>query len=97
MDGDRDLTRGTGRALSPVVGGVLLVGIVVTLAGVTFFMVNGLSDETSPAPQAALDLHVADDGPAHVIEHRGATGSTAATVASSWRASPTRTPSRRGR
>ncbi|WP_136715255.1 type IV pilin [Halorientalis salina] len=48
------------RAVSPVVGAVLLVAISVTLAGVGAIMVFGLADDPEPAPDVALELETAD-------------------------------------
>lgn len=44
------------RAVSPVVGGALLIAIVVLLATVTSAMVLGLADDEPPAPTARLQL-----------------------------------------
>ncbi len=44
------------RAVSPVIGSILLVAIAVVLAALTFFIAGELADDTQPAPQASLDL-----------------------------------------
>jgi len=59
------------RAVAPVIGVGLLIAIVVTLAAVTLFMVGGLTEQTDPAPQTAIDLQTADDGPSHELVHQG--------------------------
>jgi len=59
------------RGVAPVVGVGLLIAIVVTLAAVTLFMLGGLTDQTDPAPQAALDLQIGDGGPSYELVHQG--------------------------
>jgi hypothetical protein len=52
----RSVTAGDERAVSPVVGGALLIAIVVLLATVTGAIVLGLADDDPPAPSARLQL-----------------------------------------
>lgn len=59
------------RGLSPVIGVGLLVAIVVTLSAVTLFMLGGLTEQTNPAPQAALDLQPVEDEVGHELVHQG--------------------------
>jgi FlaG/FlaF family flagellin (archaellin) len=47
------------RAISPVVGGALLVTIVVLLATITDVIVLKIGDEDPPAPSARLELESA--------------------------------------
>ncbi|MFC7075599.1 FG-GAP repeat domain-containing protein [Haloarcula halophila] len=48
------------RGVSPVVGGVLLLGIVVLLVGLSSVFVFQLTDEQTPAPETAFDLERTD-------------------------------------
>lgn len=48
------------RALSPVVGTVLLLGIVLLLVAISGSLVLGLTDQQDPAPQAKFDLEATD-------------------------------------
>ncbi len=57
------------RALSNVLGAVLLVGIVLVLATVGAAMAFSLVQEREPAPEVALSLHDEGDGVAHQLEH----------------------------
>lgn len=59
------------RAISPVVGGVLLIGIVLLLATVTGAVILGLTDEDPPAPAARLDVDSTASGCGFDLVHRG--------------------------
>lgn len=59
------------RGVSPVVGGLLVLGIVVMLAAVMLFMVTGVGDDTDPTPQAQLELTPAGAGSDYELEHLG--------------------------
>jgi flagellin-like protein len=57
------------RGISPVIGVVLLVGIVVALVAVSAVLFLGLTEERDPAPEVSLSLE-ADDRPAqHTLKH----------------------------
>ena len=64
-------TTGGERAISPVVGGVLLIGIVLLLATVTGVLFTGLLDTESPAPTARLTLDPAGNGCQYELTHEG--------------------------
>ncbi|PSP70161.1 hypothetical protein BRC79_02810 [Halobacteriales archaeon QH_8_67_27] len=57
----------SGRGLSPVIGTVLLVAIVVLLATTGAYIVFGLTEEREPAPNVALELDETDDPVAHEL------------------------------
>ena len=63
------------RAVSPVIGVILMVAITVILAAVIGAFVLGLGGETQETPQASLSIEIADDqdnDDGNVsIEHRG--------------------------
>ncbi|WP_178917306.1 polymer-forming cytoskeletal protein [Natronomonas gomsonensis] len=58
------------RGLSPVIGVVLLVGIVVALVAVSAVLFLGLTEERDPAPEVSLSLET-DDGPAQYALRHG--------------------------
>lgn len=57
------------RAVSKVVGVVLLVAIAVVLAAVATAMAFGLTQEREPAPEVVLDLAYDGDGAVHQFAH----------------------------
>jgi hypothetical protein len=59
------------RGLSPVVGGILLVGILVLLATVVGVLVTGVADTDSPAPNARLVLEPTTEGCQYELVHEG--------------------------
>ena len=63
--------RSDDRSVSPVVGGILVLAIVVMLAAVMLFMVNGLGDDTDPTPQAQLEFAPAAEGSDYELQHLG--------------------------
>ena len=58
------------RAVSPVIGVILMVAITVILAAVIGAFVLGLGGETQETPQASLSFDLENDGNVSV-EHRG--------------------------
>ena len=58
------------RAVSPVIGVILMVAITVILAAVIGAFVLGLGGETQETPQASLNFELPDDGENVQIEHR---------------------------
>jgi flagellin-like protein len=70
------------RAVSPVIGVILMVAITVILAAVIGTFVLGLGENVESAPQASFDFQT--NSSAVIIEHRGgdaiANGSVAYTV-----------------
>jgi len=60
---------GDGRAVSPVIGVILMVAITVILAAVIGTFVLGLGDSVESAPQASFDFDY--DGNDVTIKHRG--------------------------
>lgn len=56
------------RAVSPVIGVILMVAITVILAAVIAAFVLGFGAETEAPPQASVDMDVADDGTV-TLEH----------------------------
>lgn len=65
MDGD-----GPGqRAISPVIGVVLLVAIVAVLAGGSAFAFFSLTEEREPQPDVVLETDLADDGISQQLVH----------------------------
>lgn len=66
-----DRLREERRAVSPVVGSVLLLAVVVVLGAVGGSMFLGMTQETDPAPSVVLDVEPADDGAVHVLRHDG--------------------------
>lgn len=62
------------RGLSPVVGAVLLVAIVVVLSALVGTIMFGLTDETDPRPAVTLDLTTADEPGQQWITHRQGEG-----------------------
>ena len=61
---------GDGRAVSPVIGVILMVAITVILAAVIGTFVLGLGDSVESAPQASFNFDVESDGDV-AIKHRG--------------------------
>lgn len=59
------------RAVAPVVGIALLIGITVILAGVIGSVIFGLSAEPSDSPQATVSFSVDADGELHVTHEGG--------------------------
>ena len=61
------------RAVSPVIGVILMVAITVILAAVIGAFVLGIGGETNSTPQASLSIEIADQGDEGnvSIEHRG--------------------------
>lgn len=57
------------RSVSPVVGVVLLVAIVVLLVGATATLVFGLAGEQDPAPTAKFTFEPTDDSDRYVLTH----------------------------
>ena len=66
---DTQVSPQTGRAVSPVVGIVLLVAVVAITAAVAGSLVVGLTDETDPAPTVAMELEPTGDGVSYTLEH----------------------------
>ncbi len=62
---------GDDRGLSPVVGGVLLIAIVVALAGVLAVIVLGIGERPDPTPDVVLDLEEGEFAPVHRLRHEG--------------------------
>lgn len=61
--------RSASRAVSPVVGTVLVVAIVVVLAGVAATFVTGLADEEEPAQNAVLTVGIDTDADTVLLTH----------------------------
>ena len=59
------------RAVSPVIGVILMVAITVILAAVIGAFVLGIGGDTDAAPQATLNFDVDEDNNDIDIEHRG--------------------------
>jgi len=59
----------TRRALTPAVGIVLLVAIVLLIATIASYMIFGLSDTNDPAPEVAVDLIQRGDGFTYQLEY----------------------------
>ena len=59
------------RGVSPVVGGVLMLGIVVLLVGVSSVFVFQLTEEQTPAPETAFDLERTDSGGYELVHEAG--------------------------
>jgi flagellin-like protein len=60
------------RAVSPVIGVILMVAITVILAAVIGTFVLGLGDQVESAPQASFDFDYDDTGSSELtIRHRG--------------------------
>lgn len=57
------------RGLSPVIGTVLLLAIVVLLVGVSATLIFGVTDQQSPAPQASLALEPTDVSYQYKLTH----------------------------
>jgi flagellin-like protein len=78
------------RAVSPVIGVILMVAITVILAAVIGTFVLGLGENVESAPQASFDFQT--NSSAVIIEHRGgdaiANGSVAYTVNGTEPSSP---------
>lgn len=66
MVGDVELGE---RAISPVVGVVLMVAIVVAIGAVSAGMLYGLSEEREPSPDVTLSLEATDRPAQHAIVH----------------------------
>lgn len=69
LGGTDRASSGDERGISPVVGGLVLIGIVILLVSAVFVMVQGFGDGTDPAPQTSIDLE--PNGSGHEIVHRG--------------------------
>lgn len=63
------MTPRTDRALSPVIGGVLLVAIVLVLAAVAGGVALSLSQEREPAPEVRVVAETTDDGHTQRLRH----------------------------
>lgn len=59
------------RAVSPVIGVILMVAITVILAAVIGTFVLGLGDSVESAPQASFDFNVDETNNALEVSHRG--------------------------
>ncbi|MFC6975470.1 type IV pilin [Halomicroarcula sp. GCM10025709] len=59
------------RSVSPVVGGVLMLGIVVLLVGASAVFVFQLTEEQTPAPETAFDLERTDSGAYELVHEAG--------------------------
>lgn len=59
------------RGVSPVVGTVLLLGIVVLLISVSAYLFFGISEEKEPSPDVVLELESEGEGFAYVLVHNG--------------------------
>jgi len=59
-----------GRGISPVVGVALLIAIVTGLSVTGGYILVGLSEETDPQPNVALDLERTESDVAFVLRHR---------------------------
>ena len=59
------------RAVSPVIGVILMVAITVILAAVVGSFVLGLGGETESTPQASLNFQLTDSDANVSVEHRG--------------------------
>lgn len=57
------------RAISPVLGSLLLVGLVTIFAAMSAYIFFGLSQEREPQPEVALELQTEEDGMVHVLHH----------------------------
>jgi len=57
----------SGRAVSPVVGVVIMVGIAVALAGLGASFVFGLTEKREPAPDVVMELEPTDEPVAHEL------------------------------
>lgn len=57
------------RGISPVVGVVLLVAVVLMLASVAAYIFIGLTEEREPAPEVVLNSESVDDGVEYVLVH----------------------------
>jgi flagellin-like protein len=55
------------RGLSPVIGGVIFIAIVVVLISIWGVVIFGLTDETNPAPDTRIELEQYNDGVAHQL------------------------------
>jgi len=60
---------GSRRAISPVIGVVLMVVIVVLLAGITAAFVFGSTDETDPQPDVVMTVVESDDSTTVALKH----------------------------
>jgi len=58
------------RAVSPVVGGILLIGILVALVTVAGVMIFGATDDPEPSPDVAFELRETDDRYRYAFLHR---------------------------
>ena len=59
------------RSVSPVIGVVLFVGIVIALAAVASFVFLGLTETNDPSPDVVLSLEPTEDGVTYKLEHGG--------------------------
>lgn len=68
------------RAVSPVIGVILMVAITVILAAVVGSLAFGLGETRDPAPRATFDTSIEDDGDSALltITHEGGDGIDAA-------------------
>jgi flagellin-like protein len=57
------------RGISPVIGTVLLVGIVVILIAVSAALFFGIADTSDPAPRIVMDADSQDDGVEYTLRH----------------------------
>lgn len=57
------------RAVTPVVGAVLLVGVLVALGAVGGYVILGLADAGDPVPVVSLELRDSDDRAAYELVH----------------------------
>lgn len=62
---------GEDRAVSPVIGVILMVAITVILAAVIGTFVIGIGDDVEAAPQAQLSIENAGDNESVTISHNG--------------------------
>lgn len=60
---------GDNRAVSPVVGGILLIGILVVLVTITAALIFGATDNPDPAPEVAFELRETDDRFRYALVH----------------------------
>jgi len=58
------------RGISPVVGTVILVGIAVTLAALSAYVLLGINDRSEPAPEVAFELQEGENLSEFVLVHK---------------------------
>jgi len=66
-----DRTESDGRAVSPVVAGVAMVGVVVLLAAVATVVLGGLTEEREPSPDVTFSMEPGDVAGEQRIVHEG--------------------------